>query len=90
MTTKKDIEGESNEEKTSVEAVKEILTGLQEDPDQVYEPQDELDNVIRELIRIEKKHLYQIEKTSVQRRRQEVRELIESSVPKAMGLGNDS
>jgi hypothetical protein len=90
MTKKRGIEGESNEEKTSVEAVKEILTGLQENPDQVYEPQDELDYVIRELIRIEKKHLYQIEKTSVQRRRQEVRELIESSVPKAMGLGNDS
>ena len=90
MTDKEKAGNESNQSQMSADEIKEFLADIKNNPEQVHEPKDELDNVIRELIRIEKKHLHQVEKTSVQRRRQDVRELIESAVPKAMGLDDAS
>ena len=81
---------EQRENDMSIEEVKEYLVHLKENPEKINESNDDLDDVIRELIRIERKHLYQVEKTSVQRRRRDIRQMIESKVPKALGLDDDS
>ena len=70
--------------------IKEILADYQENTDQVFEHEDELDIIVQKIILIEKRHLHQLESTSVSKRRRDVRQLIETDMPKAIGLNSDS
>ena len=70
--------------------IKEVLADYQENTDQVFEHQDELDKIVQKIILIEKKHLHQLESTSASKRRRDVRQLIETDMPKAIGLNSDS
>ena len=72
------------------EEIKEILADFKKDGDQVFEQQDELDKIIQQIILIEKKHLHQLESTSVSKRRRDIRQLIESDMPKAVGIKSGS
>ena len=66
--------------------IRDMLANYQKNADDVFEHQDELDKIIQKIILIEKKHLHQLESTSVSRRRRDLRQLIESDMPKAIGV----
>lgn len=70
--------------------IKKVLADYQENTDQVFEHQDELDKIIQQIVLIEKKHLHQLETTSVSKRRRDVRQLIESNMPRAVGFKDGS
>ena len=72
------------------EEIKKILADYKTDGDQVFEHQDGLDKIIQQIILIEKKHLHQLESTSVSKRRRDIRQLIESDMPNAVGIKNGS
>lgn len=72
------------------DAIKSILSDLKENPEDAFAQQDDLDRIIQMIISIERKHLHQIESPSVAKRRRDVRELIESELPKMLGRKDDS
>ena len=74
----------------SIKDVKNILGEISDDPDSLYENGDALDQVIRKLIAIEKKHLFQVESTTAHRRLEEIRKLLDKELPKVMGTKDAS
>ena len=74
----------------SIDDVKKIFDDIQDDSESLHSGADRLDQVIRKLIAIEKKHLYQVESTSSHKRLEEVRRLIETELVKLMEQGNAS
>lgn len=64
--------------------IKAFLEEAKVNPDLVRPEQDELDKLIAKIISIERKHLYQVESTSTQKRLGEIRKLLDDSLPRIM------
>ena len=80
-----DNNGSDDDDGTDINDLKKILEEMKENPELAAPDQDAIDILIGKVISIEKKHLYQVESTSSRKRLDEIRKLLDSELPKAMG-----
>lgn len=60
----------------SVEDILNELREIQEHPEVLYEVDSEMETVLKEIIKIERRHLYGLDSTSVGKRRTVIQELL--------------
>jgi hypothetical protein len=61
--------------------IKAELEAIKADPHTVYAELDEVDRALLEIVRIEKKHLYGLDSTSVRARRDEISAYLDTAIP---------
>lgn len=61
-------------------ATMEVLQDIKDHPDILDELDSEMDKVLKEIIKIERRHLYGLNSTSVSKRREAIQELLEQKL----------
>lgn len=64
----------------NIEEMKKALEEFQSDPDSLKDGTDDIDNLLIEIIKVEKKHLYGLESTSNSRRQDEIKKIIDKNI----------
>jgi hypothetical protein len=60
----------------SIEEVKKVLEDIQENPEILNEDDSEMEAVLKEIVQIERRHLYGLDSTSVSKRRNTIKEFL--------------
>jgi len=67
---------------------KSVLEDIAKNPDSVHEDKSNLDQMLDEIVSIEKRHRYALDKSSVQSRRQDIRDYLAKKFSEIMEKEN--